>query len=252
MLLRFIFLIICALPFVATPACAAEYADATWQNLTRALVRFNAINLSDQQIVDEYAIITECDLYTAFYRDDFKWNKVRQAVRESVKNNVATFPMSFHYDVKLQLDHYDFDQKIFRFAEKSRMLNINTFTLLDVQGNDCGTTDVKLMPRVFRAVLAAPLYLDGLPLGENDGQALLKQMKAEYNINRYIYARFNLSVVYVEMLRKSTFKSGFDTITRLQQSGTPLPQTVRLDIRLDSIDFYQDTHLAHLIFHYQP
>jgi hypothetical protein len=252
MLCRFVFMIMLALALSPLTARASDYVDPTWDNLTKSLVRFNAINLSELPIIDEYAIITECDLFKAFYYDDFKWNQVRQAVRDSVKNNVGSFPMHYHYDVKLQLDHYDFESKVYRFTGKSALLNVNTFVLFQVLGTGCGIGNIKFLPRVFRAVLASPLYLEGLPLNEADAKALFEQMKESDNSDHLIFARFNLSILYIDPLRKSTSRFGAVTVNHYAQSNAPQPETVRFDVRLDSIDFYADNTLAHLVYQYEP
>jgi hypothetical protein len=236
----------------ASMAHAAEYVAPNWENLTRTLVRFNAINLSDQVMVDEYSIVTECEIYKAFFKDDFKWNEVRSAVRQSVAANVATFPAHYQYDVPLLLDHYDFDRKIYRFTQKSALRNVNTFVLFSVLGTGCGAADVQYLPRTFRAVLAAPIYLEGLPLAENDAKALAKQMSDSKNVEHVVFSRFNVSVVYVEPIRKVTDAVGKSMRTLYRQSNASTPDTVRLDVRLDSIDFFADPAMTRLVYQYQP
>ena len=151
------------------PATVADdYADLTWPNLVRTLVRFNAINIADPVIIDEYAIITECDLYKAFYHDDFKWNQVRKAVHESIKMNVSTYPVNYRYSVTIQLGRYDFTAKLFRFNKLTKMTNVNTFKMFAVNNRSCGADNVKSLPHNFRVVLTEPIFLEGLPLSEKD------------------------------------------------------------------------------------
>ena len=235
----------------AHPAAqAGEYTKPGWGSLLQSLVRFNALSLSEQGILDEYAIVTECDLYQAFYRDDFKWNKVRQAVMESIRENVATFPMSFYYDTKLQLDRYDFATKIFRFSAKATLHQVNAFEIYSVDGTGCGNADVKLLPRRFRVVLSSPITMEGLPLAENDAQAIFKGMNKSGNTDHIVYTRFNLRFVYVEPLRKTLGTMKDSTI--YNQSGKSLAEPVRMDARLDSIEFYDDEAMNHMIYAYQP
>jgi Domain of unknown function (DUF4852) len=87
-----IILVFLALMF-ASPAQAQDYAKPTWPNLVRTLVRFNALSLDDDQVIDDYAAITECELYKAMHQDDFKWNTVRTAIRDDVGRNIATYPI---------------------------------------------------------------------------------------------------------------------------------------------------------------
>jgi hypothetical protein len=253
MFLRLILLAVLALPVLTASARAEDYATPAWGDLMRTLVRFNALSLSDPAVLDEYTVITECKLYKAFYRDDFKWNQVRQAVLDSVRNNVATFPMNYHYDTQMELDRYDFEAKSYKFTAKSAINGINSLELFAVEGTGCGTADVKLLPRFFHAVLGGPLYLDGLPLAPKDAEALYKQMVADQNTKHIISARFNLRIVYIDPLRKTGVGgAGKENVVRYAQSNVVQERSVRLDARLDSIDFYEDPGMTRLIYEYEP
>ena len=143
---RFALFFLLALLLFAGPAFASDYVDTNWQNLTRALVRFNAIKLDDPLIMDDYALITECGLYNQWYKDEFKWSDVRKAIMDSVRNNIATFPMNFHYDVRLQLDRYDFNRKMFLISNNTALRNINALDMYSATGPTCGmTTAVKVL-----------------------------------------------------------------------------------------------------------
>ncbi len=235
--------------FLAAPAHAEDYIVPTWADLVRTLVRFDALSLSDDKLVDEYAMIAECDLYKTFYRDDFKWNKVRGAIRDSIRMHIATFPVSYRYETRIQLDHYDFHDKIYRFTPETTIHNVNTFVLYRVEGPACDNAYVKYIPSHFRGVLDSPLYFEGLPLAQKDAEALLQQMKDDKNENRVVSAWFNLRVIYVEPLRQGQL-SGEER--RYSQSNSLDPTMVRLDVHLDSIDFYEDEAMTKLIYHYQP
>jgi len=250
MLRRFVLLALFV--FLAMPvAHAQDTAEANWPNLVRTLVRFKVIDLNDPVMIDEYAIITECDLYKAFYHDDFKWNKVRDAVRQSAEGHVATFPTAYHYDTRLQLDRYDFASKVFRFTDKSTIHNVNKFTLFSVSWSDCGNSDIKQMPRVFHAVIPTPIYMDGIPLSEGDGQALIKLMDADQDPHRVIFARFNMHITYIEPLRKNVSNSSGAILENYSQSKDGSPHDLRIDAQMDSIEFYEDQDMRRLIYRYQ-
>src|ERR1700733_2933880 len=95
---RILLLLLCLLPLPA-PAVAVASSDASSQpadpqvhftsaNLMNTLMRFGALDPRDDKILDNYALVTQCDLYQNFYNNDFKWNKVRAAIRESIKMNI--------------------------------------------------------------------------------------------------------------------------------------------------------------------
>ena len=234
---------------LASPLHAEDYAKPSWSNLVQTLVRFNAVSLSSDRLLDEYAMITDCDLYKGFYSDDFKWNKVREAMRQSVQLNIATYPTSYHYDTTLQLDRYDFHDQLYRFTPRTTIRNINAFVIYQVEGSPCKGGEVKLLPDTYRALLDVPLYFEGLPLAAKDAEGLLQQMNSDHSKDHVVFTRFNLRVVYVEPMRMTT--NGTEVQT-LRQSNSPELHTVRLDSHLDSIDFYEDELMTKLIYHYQP
>ena len=247
----FIGIIVCLLAAQSARA-DAEYADPSWATLMQTMVRFGAVDLDDPTLMDEYAIITQCDLYKAFYHDDFKWNQVRKAVKQSVSGHIAEFPMKYHFDIRLQLERYDFKGHTFKLTEKTSLQNVNTIVMFDVIGTSCGAADVSFVPRTYRAVFAAPLYITSLPIAEKDAQVMLKRMDDAGNKERFIYARFNMRAVYIEPLRKSTTKVGQDLIVKYMQSNMPKVQSARIDMRLDSLDFYDDPAMKNLVYEFQP
>jgi hypothetical protein len=124
-------------------------------------------------------------------------------------------------------------------------------TIYSVDGTGCGQGDVKYLPRSFRVVLSAPIYLDGLPLSEGDGQALLSRMDKNNNPKRIIYVRYNLRTIYIEPLRKIEDKRGDRKTLYIQTSDTS-SKTVRFDAHLDSIGFYEDQERTKLIYQFTP
>ena len=260
MFLRLFFLAFFFLPFaggVAHAQAAAdpsgdEYADVTWPNLARTLVRFNAINIEDPVILNEYSIITACDLYQVYYQDDFKWHKVLQAVLASAKMNIATYPVSYRYLIKVQLGRYDFAAKVFRFNALTKLDNANTFELYSAGNKSCGVGGVKSLPHNFRVVLASPIFLDGIPLSEKDAQTMFRRMKDDGNSDRILYSRLNLRIVYIEPLREETNGVESGVPARYVQSNSNASSDIRLDARLDSIQFYTNKEMTHLVYEYDP
>lgn len=228
-----------------------EYADINWPNLTRTLVRLNALNLADSALLDQYSAVSECELYRAYYHDDFKWNQVRQAVKASVKQNIATFPVSYHFDIPIQLQRYDFNTKAFSFTAGTKLNNVNTFVLYQAQNRSCGNLVARDIPRSFRAVLSTPLFIENFPMPEKEAKSLLEEMKEDNNDDRILTASFNLRVLYIEPWRKieSTLPAG---TPHYEQPSIKDPVFIHMETRLDSIDFYEDKERTHLVYHYEP
>jgi hypothetical protein len=232
----------------ATPACADIYARPTWDNLIKTLVRYGALDLGDDKILDEYAVVTDCDIYHAFSGNDFKWNQVRDSLRESVQLNLSKFPASYVYEDKLALDHYDFQQQMFQFSDKNPLQKVNAFFLYRTDGLTCGGIRIHYLPRAFRAVLDESVSLPGLPLTQRSADALLRRMDANNNKDRLVYVRFNLHVNYVGHVGPNP--NGTDPVYVQQGAGSDAP--ILLNAQVDTIDFYEDEHYRKLLYSYQP
>jgi len=236
-----------ALLVFSFPAVAGEFVAPTVDNILKILVRFGALNMVDDRILDDYAKIIECKLYRHFYSDDFRWKEFRDAMRKSIKQNIGEYPTGVYYDAELQLDRYDFKQKIYKFREKSSLNGVDYFTFV-VKDNKCGKEEIRLFPTEYRVVLDQPLLISGIPLSENDAKTLLKRMKDNKNDSLIIYARFNFQVVFVDRLSWRIDNKNRET-GPLYQSGK---KQVRLDARLGSIDFFEDETKTRLIYSYRP
>ena len=208
--------------------------------------------MDEPKIVDEFAVITECDLYTSFYNNDFKWNQVRKAVRQAAVAGAATYPDAYHYNAKLQLDRYDFTSQTFRFTRKSIVYNVNSFMLYSVQGDNCGSANVKYLPRNFRAILSTPIYMDGLPLSQAEGDAVLKLMEADHNNDRFVYVRFNIRIGYIEPFHKTVSMAHPDIIEDFKQPKAKGLNEVTFDAVMESMEFFEDAEMTRLIYQYKP
>jgi len=249
MRLRFILVLLGLLAFTS-PALADDYAAPTLDNLARALVRFGAIDIQDNALLDDYAKITDCELVKYFYDNDFRWNQVRGMIRESIGVNVGSFPTGIKYDTKLQLDRYDFDQKLYRLTERSTVHNVNSFILFQTEKKTCAGYPVKHMPIYFRAVLDVPVTVPGLPLAEKDADALFKRFRDAGNDDHIVYTRFNLRIAYIEPLRKTQM---LGEVAKYSQSSNSSgsDHAMRFDVRLESIDFFEDPEMTKLIYGYK-
>lgn len=246
MLKRIVLLLVLTLS--AAPAYADIYARPTWDNLMKTLVRFGALDLSDNKILDEYAIVTDCDIYHAFHANDFRWNQVRDQMRESIQMNMMKFPGSYTYQDKIALDRYDFQQQMYLFSDKNPLQKVNAFFLYRTNGLTCGDIRINYLPKAFRAVLDESVTLPGLPLTQRSADALLRRMDANNNTARLVYVRFNLHINYVGKVDKSNDS----TDATYRQAGAAGDAPVLLNAQVDSIDFFEDERYSKLLYSYQP
>ncbi|HUY68880.1 MAG TPA: DUF4852 domain-containing protein [Alphaproteobacteria bacterium] len=243
-------LLLCLL--LALPARADDYAAPTLANLAHTLVRFGAFDLTDDNLLDQYAMITDCDIYQRFYGNDFQWQRVRKLIRQDIKLNIGSYPIDYGYDAEMQLDRYDFRQHVFHFTPKTVVGSVNAITIYQTEdAPTCGTAKIADLPHIYRAVFDVPVTLEGLPLAPADAQALLKQMDKDKNRDRIVYAQFNLRIVYIEPIHRVATGGGAP-VKYLQAGQTVDTHGIQFAARLDSVDFYEDPARTRLIYTYKP
>lgn len=263
MFLRIGFLILClafGAPALADPVPEPidqtkpdDFIKPTWTDLLHTMVRFNAFDLNDDDLLDSYLAVTDCDLYQYYYKDDFKWNQIRKSARQSAEMNETKYPVFYHFDTELQLDRYDFDNKMYRLTDKSTIRNVNLFRIYSVTGSPCGEMPSQYMPKNFQASSDTVLNLSGLPLAPADAQALLHQMQQDKNSDRIIHMRINMTVTYISRVHKEVLGAGTNgkRITYFQLKDVD-PKMVRMDVHINSVNFYEDPQETKLIYSFNP
>lgn len=255
---RFLMFFVFALVSVAMPARAEEYVKPNAENILDTLVRFGAIDLSNDTLLDAYAQILACDLFKDFYKDEFKWQKARPVIREQVRKSVSTFPTGFRYETVLQLGRYDFAKKVYPFVEKSQRIGINVFTVDRDINRVCqygGKDNVAaILPKRFKIVLDKPFNIIDLPLAPSEGKALAERMDRDGNKEHSIFARINLRIMFVapiDFSKRSSEGTNFAVRTQVTQAGLD-SESVVLDARLDSVEYFEDENFTRLIYRYRP
>jgi len=247
-------ILLAALLFLARPVAAETYEKPALHNIIKSLIRFGAIDIYDNDSLDIIARTNECAIYKTYYPDAFAWEKVRGKLREKIRNEVVYYPTGYRFDKRLQLDRYDFENKIFPFSNMEHQNKVNTFTMDTERQDFCQETDLKGFPISYKLVLDKFVVLDGLRISEEEGKALAERMKANHNPSLIVYASFNIRVMYIAALA---------TASEIRASKNPLLQTakirqsvqfdtVQLDSHLDSIDYYEDEARTRLIYTYRP
>lgn len=249
-----LFLVMAMIIAPLSSARAETYEKPALMNLFKTLIRFNAVDINDDDIVDLYGRTNECEVYKKNYADVFKWEKIRSILRKQIREDVATYPTGYRYDTALKLDRYDFKKKIYPFSNMSRQQNVNTFTMQVSLSDYCIPHDLKGFPTIYKLVLGSPVVIEGLPLDEKQGEELFYRMNAEGNTTHIVYASFNIRVVYIASLATA---EEFKQIKTNPAGVAKVRQDIQLDTavidsRLDSIDYYEDEARTRLIYRYRP
>lgn len=216
-------------------ADAQTYAPLTYSNVTKTLVRFGALNLNNDKIMDDYIKLNDCDFFFKNFRDDFALQKRRQQLRAEVPKKMGTFPDAYYFSAPMRLDRYDFKTRVFMLESKSQLHNINTFQLVKISRNNVCIKEQRLesLPEEVGVVLDQPVTLEGLPISEEQSKKLVDSMNARKNFQRVIYARFSVVLVYAEPLDVTTPRVRYNA-----------------EAQLLSIEFFEDEKMTKPIWVY--
>lgn len=100
-----------------------EYIPITLESLSKLYWVIGKLDLTDDEAIDNYMIINECELYTQFYHDDIEWKKLHDATREYISQNMSTFHTRFELLVPIALDRYNVEEKKFFLMPDSQIIN---------------------------------------------------------------------------------------------------------------------------------
>lgn len=232
-------------------ARAESFAKPSLDSIMKVLVRYGSVDIRSDAVMDLYGSIMVCDLYSEFYRDDFKWNDIRHVLRKSIQEDVAFFPIGFKYDAVLQLGKYDFNEKIYRFSRNSAQFKANVFNMNTNSGDDCNKKEGLLLPSSFQIILDKPVQIIGLPMNEEDGKKIFSRMDKNNNLDHLIYVRFNINVTYVAPFLDKTDRAGVSASEDFRRGKEEVIKgtgKVRIDGMLQSIEYFEDEAYMRLLY----
>lgn len=206
-------------------------------NISRLYWKKNALELSNNEAIDNFLRINECDIYKKFYTDDFEWLRVREAARELIKESKETFGHKFKIIVPIDLGRYDQLRKGFPLINKTAFKDLRR---VEIGGNSyseeiCGKDGViEHYPRNLILILNKPFTFDFIRLDEHIAQSYIVRQKYQQTIrprelqnksyDRLAYARIRI-----------TF-SEYQGITKGRDN---MPLGIMFG-KLDGIDIFED------------
>lgn len=213
---------------------ATKFVFADLFNLSRAYIKLTGVDLADDKLVDDFAIINNCDMYLKFYKDEFNWRQAREAFRRLIQRDLEGYPEYIYLLGNSRLGRYDFDRKAFVFDEKFTFQRVG---LLPAPTRvKCGALQIDRIPLNYTFRLTNPITLDAIPLDENKARVLTRLMDQELNTARKIYVGF-----YVRI-------NDFSTIGNMASGYGRSEATVRATLL--SMRFFVDPERKKMIYEY--
>lgn len=174
------------------------YAATTFRDLAQTAVGMGGLDISNPQVMDDYAELVLCDYYKKFYRNDFEWNKIRQTIQGIFMEQKGGFRTLYEFGGPVFLDRYDFKTQAFPLAEESAEKNVGRMVMFYkrdfVPYCDRWQPSVNF-PQYFMINLRTPVNLERIYMNQKDADAFIKRMQENGNSDRVVYVRFRVKVL---------------------------------------------------------
>lgn len=243
-------------PILTTGAARAEeYVKPSLDTAVKAMVRFGAIDLADNKVLDTFARVIACDLYSEHFKDEFRWEQIRPIIREHVRLEIPKYPTKFRYETVLKLGRYDFNKKLYPFVEDSQRRNINLFPFKIEKEDVCGSR-LEAIPEAYSLVLDKGVDIVGIPLEEKDAKELIRRMEADQNSTHLVFIRFNIRVMFIASLGISQPEAEnpnvLSIVTAQVTQKDIQAKGMVFDAKLESVEYFEDDKFTKLIYKYRP
>lgn len=155
------------------------YIETTFPNLVNAYWAVGKFDMDDDKAIDNYMMITNCDIYKQYFNNDFEWDKVRTAARQYLTANAAKLPTRFEALLPIQLDKYDPKSQQFRIRDEYQQHNLVRIDVMtNMEGEAiCGYKEnIPLYPRNIVVMLNRPFSVKTFPVNPEVAELYLKEL----------------------------------------------------------------------------
>jgi hypothetical protein len=160
-----------------------KYQLTTIHNLSNLYWSLGMEDLKDDDAIDHYLFINDCDLYMKYSHNEFEWNKIKEATRKYLAKNMALFPTRFEILLPLAVGKYDQERGEFDIDPESQLNNVKK---MDVAPNFgvpvCRSQgEWKTYPKNFILVLIRPFTLKSFPASPELADLYINSTAQEYS-----------------------------------------------------------------------
>ncbi|MDB5490829.1 MAG: hypothetical protein JWO78_678 [Micavibrio sp.] len=222
------------------------YAVPTYKNLSKLYWALAMFDLADNDAIDGFLIINQCDMFAKFFNSDFELESLREATRQSIQKNMIHFPMKFEIMIPVGLDRYNIGTEKFAIDPRSQFLGSRR---LEVAVNsDFGAVcnsilNVNKYPRNFILSLSRPLTVTDVPVDPEVAQFHIEQQEKEAPTHGYrgMLSKYNR----VAYLRLTVSMNQFKGYTKPDANSSPLAEVFAT---IDGFEMYGDRDKTLLMY----
>lgn len=161
------------------------YMPPTLENFSKLYWQLGKLDIENDEAIDNYMLINECDLYEKYYHNEFEWQQIRESGRQLVRESKEKFPTRFEVTQPLFLKDYDFKTGTFEVHDFYRVTGVRRYEILTL--NPSATVckrDIKNIPGYPRGIIAEfsrPLTVEHVKVAPDVARHYLDIKMAPFN-----------------------------------------------------------------------
>jgi len=231
---------------------ATEYPEASYENISQLYWRMNRLDINNDDNIDLFLLINECDIYTDYNHNEFQWREIREVAREKIRANMKQgFSSRMKFVQPLKLGDYNPQEEGFKIVENLKIHGIRRFEIktIDYKKDICAypsNARLKGYPKGILAELSRPIDLEYLPMDPKVAQEYIRLKTIELD-KMSVHLKKQEMVegqreVYIVMFVRF-FSSVGDHF--VEKSNEPFAKLLGI---LEKIEVYDDLQLQNLLY----
>jgi hypothetical protein len=215
-----------------------NYEQINYKALSKLMWTYGVHDPKNNEIIDHYLAINNCDLYARYNNDAFLWQRIREGARREIDYYAHDYLNRFEITAVVPLDRYDFEKSAFIITEEFSLANAGAIQV-PINGNvesQCNIRDrFSFFPVNVKFAADNKFSLKEIPVSPSQAQEILNRIK------KYKYT--DLESPYAVPLK---FRVKINDV-RDYKWGAQMSQ-VTFEGQLDDITFYEDPQMTKQIW----
>jgi hypothetical protein len=236
-----------AVELLQEPTIKDEYVEGNMTDLARLYWTLEKFDIEDADAINNFLLITECELYQKFRNDEFEWSQIFAATQKYITDNVSVWPTTFEIMIPITLGRYDIERQVFNVNEDSWFKGARR---LDVNQNRrrirlCGvyTSNLKNYPPNIILTLDKPFTLTEIPMAPELANLYIMESN-----RRFDNLPASLKIARYKRFSYLRLKVRIYAYQRTGREGGGLYEKVHVTGRLEGVEVYADPNKTKLLY----
>lgn len=188
-----------------------DYVEPNWQNLARMYWALGMLDRNNDVHVDNFLLLTECEMYTMYKKNEMEWADIREASKKSLIQEAMKSPTLISVFIPLELGQYNVEGEY--FAVKKSESGVDEARIIKTEYNyrsqgTCGKGgNIEGYPANLILVLNRPFSLPRVPMERELARLFLsdiaskarpapesQRLKAQMRMKRNAYLEFLIRI----------------------------------------------------------